>query len=892
LSVLDIQFLCRPRTVAVIGATDRKHSIGAVVMRNLLRGGFAGPILPVNPNHEPVAGVLAYPTIERLPLTPELAIICTPASSVLDIAGKLGTIGTRAAIIVSSGTERTQAPDGRSVHANLTDLARSHNMRILGPNCLGLMVPGHGLNASFSHQFAERGKLAFISQSGALCTAVLDWAQPRGIGFSHFVSLGDAIDIDFGDFLDYLAFDAETRAILLYIEGIQERRNFMSAARAAARNKPVIAIKAGRHSEGARAAKSHTGVITGADAVYDAALARAGILRVHEMEELFAAAETLGRSPALKGERLAILTNGGGIGVMAVDELTGAGRLATLDQETIAKLDVILPSAWSRSNPVDILGDADGKRYALALDILIGAKGVDAVLCMHAPTAITSPTEIAEAVIATARRSGSNMLMACWMGNDAVKAARSLFGEAAIPSYETPTQAIRAFQHLVRHRQTQEVLMAVPPSAPVEFVPDTGKVRSIVAQALASGAGGALSKIEANSVLAAYGIGVVRTEIARDPAEAGRIAKAMGAPVALKLLSPDLAHKSDVGGVMLNLQGAFEVEKSAHAMKERAAQLVPEARIDGFVVQLMARRPGAVELVIGLATDQVFGPVISFGQGGVAMEAIDDIAVDLPPLNMSLALRLVEKTRVYRLLKGARNRPAADLDRLCMALVQVAQLIIDIPEIVTLDINPLFVDPSGILAVDAAITIAPYSGGEAKRLAIRPYPQGLEERFVLENGQAVMLRPVRAEDEPAHHVFVSRLSPEDLRFRFFGVIREISHKDMARLLQIDYDREMAFIATSIDAPKETLGVVRTIMDPDNQTAEYAILVRSDVKGLGLGRKLLEKMIGYCRSRGTRQMTGQVMLENRAMLGLIASLGFVRTGQADTDIVEVALDLKP
>ncbi|MEO5375240.1 MAG: bifunctional acetate--CoA ligase family protein/GNAT family N-acetyltransferase [Alphaproteobacteria bacterium] len=893
MSTRNLRHLFRPDSVAVIGASVREKAVGTLVMRNLLQGGFCGPIMPVNPRYQAVAGVLAYPDIPSLPLTPDMAVICTPPEVVIPAIEALARRGTKAAVVLTAGLTRAKAPDGRTVQEVMLDIARHNQMRLLGPNCLGLLVPGIGLNASFSHKPARPGKIAFVSQSGALCTVVLDWARPRGIGFSHFISLGDSADVDFGDVLDYLGSDPETRAILLYIESIHQRRNFMSAARAAARNKPVLAIKAGRMAEGAKAAASHTGALAGADSVYDAAIRRAGMLRVNTFEELFAAVETLAHARPMRGERLALVTNGGGLGVMGVDHLVQhGGRPARLTDETIAKLDQVLPSTWSRSNPVDIIGDAPGDRYVAALKIMFEAGEVDATVCMHAPTAISSSTEVAEAVIALAHQYPKTNLMTCWVGEEAVKPARQLFSEAGLPTYDTPELAMRAFMHMVDYRRNQVLLMETPPSAPSEFTPATATARLVVENAQASGRD-MMSEPEAKAVLAAYGIPTVETHIARTPADAARVAHDMGGRVALKILSPDISHKSDVGGVMLDLDGPLEVEKAAHVMLQRLTAANPGAHVSGFTVQQMARRTAAHELIIGVVSDPIFGPVILFGQGGVAVEVIADSAMALPPLNMALARELIGRTRVYRQLRGYRNRPSINMDALCLVLMQVSQMIVDIPEIMELDINPLFADAQGVLALDARIKVGSPGGmSGSDRLAIRPYPKELEEQIVLTDQRRVLLRPIRPEDEPSHHDFISRLSPEDVRFRFFGQLLELPHSEMARYTQIDYDREMAFIATVPDGTgkPETLGVVRTVTDSENTSAEFAIVVRSDMKGAGLGRALLEKMIRYCRSRGTQSMIGQVLQENSRMLTFVGKLGFERHGLADGGAVEVILKL--
>lgn len=898
MSTKNLDRLFKPSSVAVIGASPRPKSIGRLVMDNLLRGGFSGPIMPVNHGHASVSGVLAYKDVDSLPVVPDLAVICTPPQTIPKIIEQLCARGVRAAVVLTSGLSTIEYEDGSTTVAQaMLTIAKRHEMRILGHNCLGLLVPGIGLNASFAHTSALPGKIAFVSQSGALCTAVLDWAKPRGIGFSHFISMGDMAELDFGDVLDYLGSDPETSAILLYIESIHENRTFMSAARAAARNKPLLAIKAGRVMEGARAAMSHTGALTTNDAVYDAAFARAGMLRVHEFEELFAAVETLSRSRRPQGERLAILTNGGGLGVMAVDDLIEhGGTLAELSADTVNALNEVLPQTWSHGNPIDIIGDASGERYDAALRVLLNAKEVDAVLVMHCPVAVVSPVEIAQTIVRLANEKPRSAIMTCFVGEEFAAPARAIMAQANISCFDTPLKAVQAFMHTVNYRRNQVILMEVPPSMPTNFKPVTSTARLIVESVLASGRE-TMSEPEAKAVLSAYGVPTVETHIAKSSTDAAQMADSMGYPVVLKIMSPDITHKSDVGGVILGLKNREAVEQACHAMLRRVQDAHPKADITGFSIQKMARRPDAQELIIGVTCDPIFGPVIMFGQGGTAVEVIGDRAVALPPLNMALAHDLVSRTKVYKLLSGYRDHAAADIDAICLVLNQVAQLIIDVPEIEELDINPLFADEQGVLALDARIKVSPVAGSASRRLAIRPYPKDLESTFVMKAGgtgagRKVEIRPIRPEDEPNHHVFISKLTPEDIRFRFFGLVKELPHSQMARLTQIDYDREMAFIATSLNQEREqeTLGVVRIITDPDNDKAEFSIVVRSDLKGAGLGYELLRKMIDYCRSRGTKTMIGQVLSENRRMLQFVQTLGFKVTAHVDPTIVEVQLQL--
>ena len=636
MSIRNLEHFFRPQSVAVIGASERPRSVGATVLHNLVEGGFAGPVMPVNPKHDVLAGLKVYPTVASLPAIPELAVICTPPATVPDLIGELGARGTKAAIVITAGLEAIKDGHGKTLKDAMLAASKPYLLRILGPNCVGLLVPGLGLNASFAHTGALLGKIAFVSQSGALVTGVLDWAKSRSIGFSKFVSLGESADVDFGDVLDYLGGDAETHAILLYIESITAARKFMSAARAAARNKPVLVVKAGRVPEGAKAAASHTGALAGSDDVYDAAIRRAGMLRVFSTEDLFDAVETLARARPLTGDRLAILTNGGGPGVMATDALVlGQGRMTSLSQQTLRRLDAILPPIWSHGNPVDIIGDAPTERYVQTLQILLEDPEADAVLFIHAPTAIVPSAEIAAAVSPVAKQAARNVL-ACWLGGDAVRQARSAFAQAGIPTYDTPEDAVHAFLQMVQYHRNQDLLMEVPASRSADFVHDRDKAQAVVRSALAEGRA-MLSEPEAKALLAAYGIPVVNTLIAATVEEAIRIAPDIGFPVALKILSPDVTHKSDVGGVVLDLENAAAVDAAAQGMRRRLQQNRPNATLQGFTVQSMVRRPNAHELIVGVTTDAVFGPIILFGAGGTAVEITADRAIGLPPLNMVLA---------------------------------------------------------------------------------------------------------------------------------------------------------------------------------------------------------------------------------------------------------------
>ena len=891
MSVRNLDHLFQPKSIALIGASDRPQSVGATVLRNLLAGGFAGPVWPVNANHRNVAGRPAFRDVASLPQAPELAVICTPARTVPGLINELGLCGTRAAVVLSAGLSAAATTGGISLRQAMLDAARPHLLRILGPNCVGLLVPGIGLNASFAHTSATAGKLAFISQSGALTTALLDWAKSRGIGFSHFVSLGDSADVDFGDVLDYLGSDPGTRAILMYIESVQAARKFMSAARAAARNKPVLLVKAGRAPEGAKAAASHTGALAGSDSVFEAAVRRAGMLRVETLTDLFTAAETLARARPFTGERLAIMTNGGGAGVLAADALAlGGGHLAELSLASLQRLHQFLPASWSQGNPVDIIGDAPAERYLRTLQVLLDDHATQAVLFMHAPTAIVPSAEIARACL-PAMRAAAQPVLGCWLGGDAVAEARQAFADAGIPSYETPEQAVRAFLQLADFHRNQALLLETPRPVAQVFSPDHTSARRVIDAVLADGRE-LLNESEAKALLAAYGIPVVETRVVTDAASAALAAVHIGFPVVLKILSPEISHKSDVGGVALDLQTVQAVTLAAQGMQQRVGKLRPDARVAGFTVQAMVKRPHAHELIVGVATDPIFGPVILFGQGGVAVEVIGDRAVALPPLNLALARDLVAQTRVSRLLTGYRDRAAIDHEALYLALLKLSQLVCDCPEVVELDINPLLADERGVIALDARVKVLPARSAGAQRLAIRPYPAELEERVDFE-GTSVLLRPIRPDDEARLRVFFSAADPSDVRFRFFTARREWAHSELARFSQLDYEREMAFIAVAADEQGDgaMLGEVRISTDPDNLRAEFAVMVSSELKGKGLGHAMMTKMIGYLKDRGTGVLAGECLRENGAMARLARSLGFTVTASDDGRTTDFALDLQ-
>jgi len=893
MSIRNLDSIFKPKSIVLIGASTTAASVGAVIAQNLLRGGFEGPVMLVNPNHRTVEGVQAYPDCESLPVVPDLAVIATPPDTVPGIISELGRRGTRGAVVITAGFAERSDPHGNELQRAMLEAARPYTLRIIGPNCLGIAAPPIGVNASFAHLMPSKGHIAFVTQSGAIVTSVLDWARPRGIGFSSLVSLGDMADVDFGDVLDYLVSERETSTILLYIEAIKHARKFMSAARAASRTKPVIVVKAGRHEAGARAAASHTGALAGSDEVYDAAFRRAGMLRVGSLADLFVAVETLAMTEPLQGDRLAILTNGGGMGVLAADAIADqGGSLAELSPETLSRLDAALPPTWSHSNPVDIVGDAKADRYATSMTALLEDSAVDAVLVLNCPTAVASSLDAAKAVAQIARVKPHRRVFTSWVGGETAAKARRLFARERIPTYETPEEAVRAFMGMVNYRRNQDILMETPPSVPEGFSPNLETARGIIDAVLAEGREW-LDEVEAKSLVAAYGIPATPTQIATTPKEAADAAERIEGPIALKILSPDLTHKTDCGGVALDLSEPEDVQQAAMGMLERIARERPKARLRGFCVQPMIRRPGAHELIVGMNLDEQFGPVLLFGHGGIAVEVVNDKALGLPPLNMRLAREIISRTRISKLLVGFRGQPGIDLDALCLTLLRVAQLVIDFPEVIELDLNPLLADHEGIIALDARVRVAPATRTGTERLAIRPYPKELEETIVLGDGRELWLRPIRPEDEPALQAGFSKLTPDEVRLRFLTSMKTLPHMMAARLTQLDYDRQMALILTDRGAAgmTEIYGVVRIDTDPDKERAEYAVIVRHDMTGMGLGVLLMRRIIDYARAQGIGEIFGEVLTVNHTMRKLCKVLGFhEQHNPDDQEVVWVTLKL--
>ncbi|MBV9835880.1 MAG: bifunctional acetate--CoA ligase family protein/GNAT family N-acetyltransferase [Alphaproteobacteria bacterium] len=890
MSVRNLQYLLSPRSIAVLGASNRPGSIGNVLMRNLVQGGFTGPLLPVNPHESQITGIATYRSVQDLPTVPDLAVIATPPDTVADLVGQLGARGTRAAVVLTANFGEGGRAEGMRRRQQVLDAAKPHLLRVLGPNCLGLAVPGIGLNATFAREAPLKGKIAFLTQSGGIAVAVLDWAKPRNIGFSVMASLGGMLDVDFGDLLDHFAADPGTASIVMYIEAVTHARKFMSAARRAARMKPVIVVKAGRVPQGAAAVSSHTGALAGSDDVYDAAFRRAGMLRVSEIEELFDAVEVLSHGGRPSGNRLAIVTNGGGPGVLATDSLIASGGvLASLSAATLKTLNGVLPTCWSGANPVDIIGDADSKRYEDAIAALLRDPDSDALLVAHCPTAIVSPREAAEGVTRALEKAGDHrkMVLTSWLGESSAKAGRDHLTASGVAQYETPERAVRAFMHMVDYGDNQTLLMETPSAHPADRPADREGAHAIIEQTLLAGREW-LDTADAAAFLAAYGIPILRSAAAASPHEAGEIAAQWGCSVALKIRSADVVHKSDVGGVILGLLGREEVRNAAQAMLSRVGRALPGARIDGFLVQEMAARPHAIELIAGVSIDPTFGPVVLFGSGGTAVEILRDKSLELPPLNDVLARRMIARTRVARLLSGYRERPPCDVAAVADTLVRLGELVADHAEIVELDVNPLLCDVRGVTALDARIRVARSTQHGRERLVICPYPQDLEGHITLTSGTTMRIRPIRPEDEAALHAMIARVSPEDRRWRFFYPMKTLSHRAAAALCQIDYDREMALI---VEAPDGLAAVARFHADPDLAKAEFAILVRTDLQGHGIGRTLFTRLAEVARQRGIGELVGDVLKDNHPMRTLCGALHLqMERHPEDDSVVRVRLKL--
>ncbi len=873
----NLNRIFRPNHVVVVGASEKEGTIGNSLMRNLIEGGFAGSVLPVNPKYKTLHGMACVESVSRLEPGMDLAIIATPIRTVPDIIQECVEKKIGGAIVISAGGKEVGA-QGREIEEKIRQLSLGSDLRIVGPNCMGLIRPGGSLNASFALEMPVPGNLAFVSQSGAICSSILDLAFKERIGFSHFVSIGSMLDIDFGDMIDYLGNDLSVKSILLYIESLTNFRKFMSAARSVSRVKPIIVLKSGRSAAGAKAAASHTGAMAGEDAVYDAAFKRAGIVRVDTIEELFDCAELMAKQPRPKGSRLAIVTNGGGPGVMATDTLARYGQdPVPLDEDTLKALDDILPPFWSRGNPIDILGDAPPERFEQVLEICFQSKNIDGVLVILAPQESTRPTEVAKSLVSVMKERRYPVI-ACWMGGKTIAPAVTCLNESGIPTYDTPERAVRAFLYMVEYAKNTEMLMQVPPKVTGHLVFDQDKAGKLLADCPDDTF---LPEYESKELLAAYGIPVISTKTAQSGNQAVDIAREMGYPLVMKLLSPDITHKTDAGGVRLDLRCEADVCDAFEQIMKSAREYNPDARLNGVTIQPYFANPD-YEILLGAKHDPNFGPVILFGMGGIFTEVLKDRSLGLPPMSRLLARQLMQETKVFSLLKGYRNRAGADMEALEKMILSLSQLLIDFPQIQELDMNPVLIKKGKPVAVDARVLVSPKDISSSLHLVIGPYPREDQSRMKSADGHKIFVRPVKPEDAPLFIDLFNELSPTTIYYRFFSLIKELKPEMLARFTQIDYDREIALVA--IDEESETdrlLGVARIMGDPDVRTGEFAVLVSDAWQGKGIGVRLLEKCLTVAEKRGFEKVHGLVLKENKHMLALGKKLGFDIKRDPDT-----------
>jgi acetyltransferase len=895
MATLNLDKIFNPKSVAIIGASDEEGTVGRALMRNFVEVGFEGNVYPVNLHKTEISGLAAYVDVEQIHGQIDLAVIATPAKTVPDVVEQCGRAGIKGIIIISAGFKEI-GPEGKALEERIGEIRKRYDMRIVGPNCLGVVRPSTKLNATFISKMPKPGNIAFLSQSGALGSAILDWAIHENIGFSNFVSLGSMIDVDFGDLIDYFGTDPKTKSILMYIEGLTNARGFMSAARHFARTKPIVVVKAGKFSESAKAAASHTGSLTGEDAVYDTAFKRAGIVRVNEIADLFNSAEVLGTQPLPKGPNLAIVTNAGGPGVMATDALIAqGGQLATLGQKTLEKLNSTLPRYWSHGNPIDILGDAKADRYKVVIEACLKDENVDGILIIYTAQAVAEPVEVAKSIaeLCKSRAFQNKTILTSFMGYGAVEEANRVLNQNNIPTYSTPEQAIKTYHYMYQYKRNLELLYETPEELPVDTVPPRRPLITILRN-VAMENREILNEAEAKTFLEYYNFPVVKTKVALTEDEAAVVASQMGYPVVLKVLSPQIIHKTEAGGVILDINSEKELREAFNEIVQNAKKYDPTAEIQGLTVQPMIKKHG-YEVIIGAKADSLFGPVILFGMGGIGVELFKDFATGIPPLNQTLARRMMEETKVYRLLKGYRNAPAANTKLLEGIIVQFSQMLIDFPQLKEVDINPLFIDENEAFAFDARIVIdkelvfkkiEPH-----QRLVITPYPKKYETMWKLRDGRTVILRPIKPEDEPLWLEMFQNFSEESIRYRFFQIIKDTPHETRVRYCNIDYDREIAIVPELTEnGQKKILGVVRVSIEPDGKRGEIAFIVADPWQGLGLGTKMVDYVLEICKDMKLEEIYAIMLGDNHRAIDLLKKMGF-RIRNLDDGTVMGTLNLK-
>ncbi|MEM3614791.1 MAG: GNAT family N-acetyltransferase [Nitrososphaerales archaeon] len=892
---LHLDKIFNPKSVAIVGASDEEGSVGYALMKNFLDSNFKGEVYPVNIRKEEILGLKAFQSVEQLPKTVDLAIIATPAKTVPEVVEQCGKAGIKGLIIISAGFKEV-GPEGKALEDKILEIKQRYDLRIIGPNCLGIIRPSINLNATFINKMPKQGNIAFISQSGALGTAILDWAIHENIGFSNFISVGSMIDVDFGDLIDYLGTDPKTRSILMYIEGITDARKFMSAARHFARTKPIIVVKAGKFSESAKAAASHTGSLTGEDDIYDAAFKRAGVVRVDEIADLFNCAEVLGLQPLPEGPNLAIVSNAGGPGVMATDALIAkGGKLAKLSPKTMETLNSVLPPYWSRGNPIDILGDANADRYRAVLEACFKDENIDGIVIIYTAQAVADPIEIAKAVVEVCKseRYTHKTILTSFMGAGVIEEANRILNENGIPTYSTPEQAVKTYLYMYQYKRNLELLYETPEELPVDVSPPKRPILFAMRNAVMENRD-MLTEAESKEILLYYGLPVVSTYVAKTAEEAVQLVSQTGYPVALKILSPQITHKTDAGGVALNLNSEAEVREAFERIIKNAKAYNPSAEILGVSVQPMIKKRG-YEVIIGAKKDPIFGPVILFGMGGVSVELFKDYAIGIPPLNQTLARRLMEETKVYQLLRGYRNMPPANLKLLEEILIRFSQLIVDFPQIREVDINPLIIDEKEAFVLDARIAIDKdlvFKKVEPhQHLIISPYPKKYETLWKLRDGRTVILRPIKPEDEPLWLEMFQSFSEESIRYRFFQIIKDTPHEVRVRYCNIDYDREIAIVAElNEEGRKRILGVVRVSLEPDRKKGEIAFIVADPWQGLGLGTKMVDYVIEIAKEMGVESLYAIMLPDNYQAMKLTKKMGFTLQKMED-GLVKATLSLR-
>jgi acetyltransferase len=894
LVALDLDKIFNPKSIAIVGASDEEGTVGHALMKNLIELKFQGDVYPVSIRKDEILGYKAYSSVEKIPEPVDLAVIATPAGTVPDIVEQCGKAGIIGLVIISAGFKEI-GPEGRALEERILEAKRKYGLRIVGPNCLGIIRPSVNLNVTFVNRMPKPGNMAFISQSGALGSAILDWAMHENIGFSNFVSVGSMIDVDFGDLIDCFGTDPKTKSILMYIEGLTNARKFMSAARHFARAKPIIVVKAGKFGESAKAAASHTGSLTGEDIIYDKAFKRAGIVRVDEIADLFNCAEVLGTQPLPRGPNLAIITNAGGPGVMATDAIIGrGGKMAELSPKTMEALNGFLPHYWSRGNPIDILGDAKADRYRATLEACLNDDGIDGILVVYTAQAVGEPVEIARAIaeLCKSRAYLNKTIVTSFMGYGAVEEANRVLNQNSIPTYSTPEQAVKTYMYMFQYKSNLELLYETPEELPVDVAPPKRPLM-VIMRNMAKENREILNEAEAKTFLEYYNFPVVKTKVAQNVEQAVTIAKEIGYPVVLKILSPQIIHKTDAGGVVLDINDETELREAYDRIIKHAKSYRADAEVLGVTVQQMIKKHG-YEVIIGAKTDPLFGPVILFGMGGIGVELFKDFSLGLPPLNQTLVRRIMEETKVYQLLKGYRNVPPANLKLLEEIMVLFSQMLIDFPQLREVDINPLFINENEAFAFDARIVVDRDKVFEKlephRHLVITPYPKEYETVWDLRDGRSVLLRPIKPEDEPLWLEMFRNFSEESIRYRFFQIIKDTPHETRVRYCNIDYDREIAIVAEMTEGERrKILGVVRVSIEPNGKSGEIAFIVADPWQGLGLGTKLVDYAIEICKDMNIEALYAIMLPDNYRAINLVKKMGFAITSSED-GTAKATLDL--